>query len=229
LYHAPGQKKQIIFSCGSGVAVLTRQNFACRPGTCGLAALYIYVWAGGIGRWKWDTWSPRCTAQHPTYFFKARSRSTSTWLARNLSDAHTRLTFSATCYFSGTTTLVVARKKYLLSCLAAAFPLDTDTWSSLAPSCPADWSVGREASASRRLLYLSPGHVIHPLSSLMLRYSYGQPSLARSLLCRCLVSYFFCYLTQANDRLRIRPVYNPLEVIRTVLDASQCSVIDISR
>ena len=48
-------------------------------------------------------------------------------------------------------------------------------------------------------------------------------------LCCCLVSYFFRYLTQANDRLRIRPVYNTLEVIRTVLDASQCSVIDISR
>jgi len=59
LYHAPGQKKQIIFICGGGVAVLTRQNLhadqACglaayifylraRALACGLAALYIYVY-----------------------------------------------------------------------------------------------------------------------------------------------------------------------------------------
>jgi len=42
LYHATVQKKQIIFSCGGGVAVLTRQNLHADQ-ACGLAAYIFYL------------------------------------------------------------------------------------------------------------------------------------------------------------------------------------------
>jgi len=43
---------------------------ALRP--CGLAALYIYMYElVGLAAENGIPGSPRCTAQHPTYFFKA--------------------------------------------------------------------------------------------------------------------------------------------------------------
>jgi len=112
LYHAPGQKKQIIFSCGGGVPVLTRQNFACQPGTCGLAAyifylraraplaalrpyIYMYELVGLAVENRID--DPHAARRSIPPISLKLARSTSTRLARNLSDAHTRLTFLAAC------------------------------------------------------------------------------------------------------------------------------------
>jgi len=111
LYHATVQKKQIIFSCGGGVAVLTRQNLHADQ-ACGLAAYifylracaplaalrpYIYMYElvelaaeNGID-------DPHAARRSIPPISLKLARSTSTRLARNLSDAHTRLTFLAAC------------------------------------------------------------------------------------------------------------------------------------